>query len=168
MQRFLWNNFFKSKKKSYLDLLKNQPLFSKLSRREIRIVSRIIHERSYFPGEFIFKPHLNVGYYIITQGSVQIFYGNSIENSGQPIATLKEGDCFGELALIQEKGYPKTWVQSVQNTEVLCLFKSELTSLVEKYPRLGFKVFFHLAEVLGTRLQKASEKLSQIPLEGEV
>ena len=168
MQQFLWKNFFKSKNVSYTDFLKNQVLFSKLTRRELRIITRILHERSYFPGEFIFKPHLNVGFYIITQGSVQIFYGDSVESSATPITTLNEGDCFGELSLVQDKSYPKTWAQASQNTEVLCLFRPEFKSLIEKHPRLGFKVISQLAEILGARLQKASEKLSQIPMEGEV
>lgn len=161
---FLWNNFFRKKNNSISDFLKQQMLFSSLAPKEIRIVERLIHHRSYFSGEIIFKPGSSIGLYMILKGKVHILHEKGEEHS--VISCLEEGDFFGELSLVQEKGYQKTMAKAVEPSELLGFFKPEMTSLIEKSPRLGSKILIQLSNILGSRLQKAGEKLAQFSSQG--
>lgn len=168
IQNFLWDNFFKKDANSYDDFLKNQPLFSHLTSNELRILKRILHERSYFSGEVIFKPGFGIGLYMILRGEVHIFYGDSQKEEPVALGRLQQGDFFGELSLIQEKGYRKTLAKSAANSELLALFNPELMSLMDRHPRLGVKILIKLSEILGMRLMKAGEKLAHISSQGAV
>ena len=158
MSDFLWTNFFKKDKDSTIRFLSQQILFSTLTRKELRIVQKIIHPRSFFAGETIFKPGSNTGMYMIIKGHVQIFYEEAGTDS-LLVSSLREGDFFGELALAKEKHYHKTSAKAEESCELLGLFKPELMSLIQKTPRIGSKILLQLTEVLGVRLQKAGEKL---------
>ena len=158
MIEFLWNNFFKSKNQSKIDFLKKQSLFSSLSNKELRIVEKFIHHRTYFSGEVIFKPGTSIGLYMIMKGQVQITYGD--DNPSNTL--LEEGDFFGELSLVQDKGYHKTTAKAAKPSELLGFFKPELLSLIETSPRLSARILMKLSGILGLRLQKAGEKLMEI------
>lgn len=163
MIEFLWSNFFKSKNQSKIDFLKKQTLFSSLNNKEIRIVEKFIHHRTYFSGEVIFKPGSSIGLYMIMKGQVQITYGdnNSSSNSSN-VSLLEEGDFFGELSLVQDKGYHKTTAKATEPSELLGFFKPELLSLIETSPRLSARILMKLSSILGLRLQKAGERLMEI------
>ena len=159
MLSLLWQNFFQKKSQSRIVFLRNQMIFSTLKDKEIRIIEKIVHPRSYFSGENIFKPGFNIGFYMIVKGGVDISYdmpdGNQVV-----VSTLKEGDCFGELALVQQdKSYQRTTAQANSTTELLGLFRPEFISLIEKYPRVGSRILMRLSEMLGERLKKTGEVL---------
>ena len=158
MIEFLWNNFFKPKNQSRVDFLKKQPLFSSLSNKELRMVERFIHHRTYFSGEVIFKPGSSIGLYMIMKGQVQITYGDDNPSNMQ----LEEGDFFGELSLVQDKGYHQTAAKAITACELLGFFKPELLSLIETSPRLSARILMKLSSILGLRLKKAGEKLMEL------
>lgn len=160
MIEFLWNNFFKSKNQSKIDFLKKQPLFSSLNNKELRMVEKFIHHRTYFSGEVIFKPGSSIGFYMIMKGRVQITYGEDNPSHTQ----LEEEDFFGELSLVQDKGYHKTTAKAIEPSELLGFFKPELLSLIENSPRLSARILMKLSSILGLRLKKAGEKLMEIHL----
>ena len=109
MPSFLWENFFRKKSPSYDHFLKEQPLFSALTLRELRILKRVLHERAYFPGEVIFKSGSSIGFYMILSGEVHIFYGDSQKEEKNLVNRLKQGDFFGEMALVQDQVYQKNF-----------------------------------------------------------
>ena len=160
MIEFLWQNFFKSKTPPLLTFLKQQILFSSLSDKELKVIEKFIHHRTYFPGETIFKPGKTIGLYMILKGKVQIFYGDSA------LISLKEGEFFGELSLVRETGYQKTTAKAAEALELYGLFRPEFMSLIETNPRLSCKVLMKLSEILGSRLQQAGEKLVQKSSQG--
>ncbi len=162
MIEFLWNNFFKSKNQSKIDFLKKQPLFSSLNNKELRMVEKFIHHRTYFSGEVIFKPGSSIGLYMIMKGQVQIAYGDDTQSNATNTSQLKEGDFFGELSLVQDKGYHKTTAKATEPSELLGFFKPELLSLIETSPRLSARILMKLSSILGLRLQKAGERLMEI------
>ena len=167
MLNLLWQNFFQNNNKSRISFLRNQVVFSTLKDKEIRIIEKIIHPRSYFAGENIFKPGFNIGFYMIVKGSVDISYdmpdGNQVI-----VSSLEQGDCFGELALVQQdKSYQKTTAQASSATELLGLFRPEFISLIEKYPRIGSRILMRLSEMLGERLKKTGEVLYKKSQGGE-
>ena len=158
MLELMWNNFFKNKNESQVSFLKKQALFSSLKDKEIRILEKSIHQRSYFSGENIFKSGVNKGFYMIVKGHVEISY-DMPDGKQVVVSSLKEGDFFGEWALVQDKGFQKTIATAVSATDVLGLFKPEFLSLVDKHPKIGSRILMKLSEVLGERLKKTGEVL---------
>ncbi len=158
MLELLWKNFFQNKKGSQISFLKNQILFSSLKEKEIRILEKVIHQRSYFSGENIFKAGFNTGFYMIVKGQVEISY-DMPDGDPMVVSVLKEGDFFGELTLVQDKGYQKATAQATCATDLLSLFRPEFMSVIDKHPKMGSRILIKLSEVLGERLKKTGEVL---------
>ena len=158
---FLWNNLFKKEEKNIEMVLKENPLFESLSEKELKLLSHLVHQRSFAPGEFIFQEGKGLGMYIILSGKVNILHGSSTGQETVVLSQLNSGDFFGELCLAQEKGYHHVSAQAVEECKLLGFFRPDLLNLIEKNPRIGISILMKLSEILGERLQKAGEKLVQ-------
>ena len=158
---FLWRNFFKKEETNIETILKNNPLFESLSKKELKLLADMVHKRSFTPGEFVFQAGKGLGMYIILSGKVNILHGNSGGKEASVISQLKEGDFFGEICLVQEKGYHHVSAQAAEECKLLGFFRPDLLNLTEKNPSTGVRITMKLGEILGERLQKAGEKLSQ-------
>lgn len=80
-------------------LLSAIPLFEDLTPREIDAVQRLLHRRDYVAGESVFvQGEPGLGMYIISRGVVSI----QSEPSGRELVELRDGDFFGEIALLQD------------------------------------------------------------------
>ena len=162
MLDFLWKNFFKKEQKNIETILQENPLFESLSNKELRLLSQMVHQRSFIPGEFIFQEGKGLGMYIILSGKVNILHGSASAGETSILSQLKEGDFFGELCLAQEKGHHHVAAQAVEPSKLLGFFRPDLLNLIEKTPGTGIRILMKLAEILGERLQKAGEKLSRL------
>lgn len=161
---FLWTNFFNQEEKNTRMVLNANPLFSSLSAKELGLISSMIYRRNFSAGEFIFQPGRGIGMYIIVSGSVNILYGKGTSSTPQLVCQLKEGDFFGETALVRDPKAPHSVsAQVVEDGTFLGFFKPDLLTLIEKQPSTATKILLKLGQVLETRLRKAGEKLSQIP-----
>ena len=162
MINFLWDNFFKKDEKNIETVLKANPLFEGLSKKELKLITKLVHRRSFIPGEFIFQVGKGLGMYIILSGEVHILHGDSEGGDPTLITQLKEGDFFGEICLMQEKGYHHVSAQAAQECKLLGFFRTDLLHLMEKNPWTGGRILMKLGGILGERLKKAGEKLSQM------
>ncbi len=159
---FLWKNLFKKIDKNIEMVLKENPLFESLSLKELKLLSHLVHKRSFVPGEFIFQEGKGLGMYIVLSGKVNILHGNLSGQETAVISQLNEGDFFGELCLAQEKGYHPVSAQAQEECKLLGFFRPDLLNLIEKNPRTGINILMKLSEILGERLGKAGEKLVQL------
>ena len=76
--------------------LKAVPLFSELSDRELRTLAQSMHEKRYEEGqEVVTQGESGIGFFVILEGGARVSVG------GQERRTLKAGDYFGELALLE-------------------------------------------------------------------
>jgi CRP/FNR family cyclic AMP-dependent transcriptional regulator len=157
----LWGNIFHTKtrrKEHVLSVLKNIPMFSDLSSRELVSIGRILHKRSYAAKEVIFgQGATGVGMYIIVNGRVQIVH----QTSDQIIAELSDGEFFGELALLDEAPRSATAVATAQS-KMLGFFQSDLFGLTERNPRLGVKIILSLSRIIGKRLVSSNEQVHEL------
>ena len=98
-----WTNLFKNWGKTESEtvtIIKKIPIFAKLNKKELNEVSKLLHDRSYKPEEYVFKRHApGEGMFIIQSGAVKIIVGETSGNS-QVLAELSNGDFFGEMALL--------------------------------------------------------------------
>ena len=159
---FLWKSFFNQEEKSQEEILKSNPLFLSLKEKELKLIFNLLHQRKFAPGEFIFQTGKGLGMYILLTGKVHILHQADNHREPTVISQLKEGDFFGELALVQEKGHYNVSAQAIESANLLAFLRPDLINLAEKSPSIGVKILFNLGNILGERLQKSGEKLIQL------
>lgn len=165
--KILWDNIFKFKKserQNKMAFLKSIPFFSKLKRKQLEEVSRILHERVYEKNEFIFEMNQpGAALFLIQEGEVSI-ETKSVDGEVTQIAVLKDHSFFGELALLDESPRSAS-ARSVERTHAWALFRSDLLKLSEERPDIACEIYKILANMIGERL-KATNKL--LKMEEEV
>lgn len=117
-----------------LNILKKIPLFESLSEAEHESMLEHI-TMQYYPAHYKLFEEGVVGsaLYIIKSGTVRIYKG------GQDLATLNEGDFFGEMALIEQK--PRmAGAETLSDSEIFVLEKDDFAELVRKTPGIAQKV----------------------------
>ncbi|MCB0393259.1 MAG: cyclic nucleotide-binding domain-containing protein [Bdellovibrionales bacterium] len=167
---FLWENIFKQSQKARTisALLAENFLFSDLTKKELRFVENIVHERHYRTGESIFKQgEIGVGMYIVVKGSVDIIVYDTDPTGKRPtqnilVTRLMSGDFFGEISLVEENGRRSASAVAAEDSIVIGFFKPDLMEILERSPATGVKVVFKLAEVLGRRLKETTDKITQL------
>ena len=82
-------------------LLRSVPLFSSLSKSQIRTMATTAKERNYRDGDTIVKQgDKGIGFYLVLGGRARV------EKAGQKLAELGPGQYFGEMALLDDQ--PRT------------------------------------------------------------
>ncbi|MHB2154326.1 cyclic nucleotide-binding domain-containing protein [Calditrichota bacterium GD2] len=169
----VWTNIFRKKegeKEDILSVLKRIPLFQDLSKKELRQLERILHQRTYRAGEVVFNEgDPGVGMYIIEEGEVRITLGKD----QRVLAVLSKGDFFGEMALLLEA--PRTASAIASKPSILYgFFQPDLFSILETYPRTGNKILLRLSQMIAERLRRSNienrelrEKLQSLAEKGE-
>jgi CRP-like cAMP-binding protein len=160
----LWGNIFKKNaegEEDTLHTLKNVPIFSELSKGELKIIERIVHPRKYQKEEVVFNEgEPGVGMYIIQKGSIGIRL-KTADGSEREIAVLKDGDFFGELALLDEEPRSAAAVAK-ESTQLLGFFHPDLFELLEEKPKLGNKIILKLAQIIGERLRHTNREVQKL------
>lgn len=159
----MWGNVFRKKEhkeKNIYTVLANIPIFKDLSKKELRAIERILHKRSYKSDEVLFhEGDPGVGMYIIETGRVNITLGKE----DKLLAVLSNSEFFGEIALLSETPRTAT-ATAMANCSILGFFQSDLFGLLETNPRMGNKILFHLAQMLGDRLRFSNLENQQLKL----
>ena len=107
---------------SLLDEVKNATLFNAIDEREIEQIATHIKLEKYPKGRnIITQGEKGNKFYVIRKGKVDVIYEekSGIENT---VAELSEGDCFGEIALIDDVRRTAT-VRAVSEVELFSLDK---------------------------------------------
>ena len=79
------------------EAIKNAPLFAQLSKKDIKQLAATMNPRSFPAGAVIIeKGKPGVGFFVIASGSA------TVTVKGDRVRTLKAGDHFGEIALIDD------------------------------------------------------------------
>ena len=119
--------------------LKNVPIFSDLSKKELNEIEKIIHRREFNRGEPIFRMgDPGLGMYIIINGSVKIVEEDD-KGKSNTLAVLKDGAFFGDLALLDEA--PRSASAIADDTcNILGFFRPDFLDLLYRKPNLGIKI----------------------------
>ncbi|MFQ3671584.1 MAG: cyclic nucleotide-binding domain-containing protein [Verrucomicrobiia bacterium] len=132
-------------------MLMGVPMFSALTRRELEVLSGILHERDYLGGEIIFdEGEEGLGMYIIVTGRVKV--SRKLGQESRELAVMGPGETFGELALLD--GAPRAaTATAVDDARVLGFFRPEFLDIMETHHRIGMKISFALAVETAKRLR---------------
>ena len=122
-----------------VEVLKRVPLFADLDRRELQQLARLFKERRFYRGETVMKEGLGgAAFIVIESGEAAVSVG------GTERATLKAGDYFGEIALLDEGARTATVTAA---TDLACygLTLWEFGPLVRENGEIGWKLLQALA-----------------------
>ena len=154
-QNALWGNPFKKNSSALnneLRFLSSVPIFDSLSSRQLRKIHKLIHIRTFDEGEIVFRQgDPGVGLYIVRDGQVDV-YNEYPDMTRSKITTLKVGDFFGEISLLNESTRSATVVSSYSST-LLGLFRPDLFGVMEFDPKLGLSIIYRIAQIVAERLR---------------
>ena len=133
-------------------LLKSSSAFNHVKTEDLRTVAQALEEETYFSGERVFEigEHGDC-MYIIQAGKIGISLGSATKDTGSYIAQLIEGDCFGEMNLLDDLPRSAS-AHVIEDATLLVLEKSRLRGLIINYPELSLGML----KSLSLRLREAN------------
>ena len=125
------------------DRLKDVPLLSCLSNRELKRVAKDVRQRSYEAGTTVVREGKmsGVGFFILEEGEASVSVG------GEEVARIGPGDHFGELGLIS-KGARTATVTAVTPITCLVMDSWDFRKLIQSSPETGWKLLQKIADLL--------------------
>lgn len=124
------------------DLLRRVTYFESLTDLKLRKLIEYGYRQLFPEGQIIFKEN-DVGdsFYIILSGAIEVIS----EKTGKYIATLHEGEFFGEMSLLL--GSPRTaTVKTVEDSILFVIEQHDLQRLLEESPSLATDISQKLSE----------------------
>jgi CRP-like cAMP-binding protein len=134
-----------------VDLLGRIPMFAPLQERPIKEIIRHLGVQRYGSSEMILsKGDTGRNLFILVKGNVEVLQEDG-EGHKTVIATLKDGDCFGEMSLIT--GDPCS-ADIRTKGDVLCLVmkKESFDQVLSRHPSLNI----YFTKLLSQRLKQTS------------
>jgi signal transduction histidine kinase len=121
--------------------------FRNLNPIEHEALRKIAQERSFSPGQQIFKEgDSGDGIYVVKNGAVEISVAMS-HNVGRVFAKLGPGEIFGEMAVLELKPRSATAIAREQ-TQVYFIARNELLLMLERSPALSLELLREISQRL--------------------
>ena len=140
-----------------LTFLRTVPTFSGLDESSLKYLARVSHIRRLHKGEVLFyQDDVGDAAYVVQNGVIDIVF-TTADGRELVINEMLVGDCFGELALIQEE--PRSAGAIAQeDSEVVWIPRREFMAGVESKPEL----MRQLLETVANRLRSSGERESAL------
>ncbi|NWF67813.1 MAG: cyclic nucleotide-binding domain-containing protein [Chloroflexi bacterium] len=144
---------------SVVTVLKQADIFFELTNTQLELVASICAERHFQAGDVIFEENTPGNeLYIIASGEVNIVVDPSVigkESSGGPvpIATLRRGQSFGEVSLVDEGLRSAGARCAKEDTHLIVIPRDKLMLLCDTYPQLGYRLMRNLAADLAMKIR---------------
>ena len=153
---------------SVVNFLKQSDIFFQFTPTQLDLVASLCQEATYQKDDLIFKENSSSKeLYVIAQGEVDIFLDpalvsasdSSIEN--HVIATLRRGQSFGEVALVDEGLRSASACATQGDTRLLIIPRDKLIMLCETYPQLGYRLMHNLAADLAMKIRNTDLRIRE-------
>jgi PAS domain S-box-containing protein len=132
-------------------LLRKTSIFSFLDPTNLNRISEFFKEQTYDSEHVFFRDDaVNDILYIIKRGAVNIIKTGKSGEGKLSLTLRREGDFFGETALIEETSGLET-AQAIKETTVLQLSRSNFLTIVSNYPFVAFQIM----KALTSRLRQS-------------
>ena len=133
-------------KDAKVELLKSVSLFSKLDKKGLEDVAHIADEIDLPAGkEMATEGDRGREFFVLLKGEAEVTRG------GEKINTMKEGDFFGEIALVTKMPRTAT-VTATSDVDVLVITERAFDTLLKNSPTIGRGVAEALAERVAPQL----------------
>jgi CRP-like cAMP-binding protein len=153
--------------------LKQSDIFYQFTATQLELVANLCQEKTFDEGETIFEENSSSKeLYIIVQGEIDIIVDPSVIGTQSQekltIATLRRGQSFGEVALVDEGLRSATAQARKKNTRLLVLPREKILMLCETYPQLGYRMMYNLAADLAMKIRHTDLKVREKVLYGQI
>lgn len=128
------------------------PLFAGLRPSQARVVVLMGDMRQFRPGQTIVQQgDPGDAMYVVLNGAAEVLLNSN--GSRRPVAKLKRGDVFGEMALVRHNERTAD-VVATSDVDVLAVDERFLQRIQRRYPRIASRVFLNLTRILSDRLER--------------
>lgn len=134
-----------------LEAVQHVPLFVDWNKHEVQKIARLFNEHHFSKGETVVEEgSFGDSFFLINSGEAGVFIG------GKGRTTLKPGDYFGEIALIDGG---TRMASIIASTELVCheLTSRDFRSLVESNGAVGWKLLQRLVKLLRATRTESNE-----------
>lgn len=145
---------------SFITLLKQADIFYELTNTQLELVASICSEKTYSEGDIIFEENTpGKELYVIANGEVEIMVNPALlgkkDGGDKPfaIATLRRGQSFGEVALVDEGLRSAGARCGKPDTRLISIPRDKLMLLCDTYPQLGYRLMRNLAADLAMKIR---------------
>ncbi|GAB4368948.1 MAG: Crp/Fnr family transcriptional regulator [Calditrichia bacterium] len=143
-----------------VEVLKNIPLFSELSDKDLKKISQVASKQHYHKDNLILiEEEVGSTMFVILSGRVKI---SRISDDGREVilSILSDGDFFGEMSLLD--GHTRSAnVTAIENSELLVIRREEFLQMLQDYPQIAINLLKELAQ----RIRKSDEQIKSLSLQ---
>ncbi len=160
---------------SLANILKQTDIFFELTPTQLEMIAALCQERRCNTGDVIFEENAaSDELYMIAQGEIEIQVDPSLVGESDvqgtslvTIATLRRGQSFGEVALVDQGLRSATARCSANNTLLLIIPRDKLILLCDTYPQLGYRLMRNLAADLALKIRSTDLRIREELLYGQ-
>ena len=140
-------------------ILRKVNIFSDLRDREVDRLLEVVEEKDFAKDSVILtQDDLGDTLFIIVTGKVKIVL-LSEEGKEITLSTLRDGDFFGEMSLLD--GEPRSAnVVALENSSLLIIRRDDFLKQVRKSPEIALRIMVEMSK----RLRRADEKIGSLAL----
>lgn len=153
---------------SIVNFLKQSDIFYQFTPTQLELIANLCQEATFEKDDLIFKENSgSKELYIIVQGEVDIFIDPSLVSSietdseNKTVATLRRGQSFGEIALVDEGLRSASACASQKDTRLLIVPRDKLIMLCDTYPQLGYRLMYNLAADLAMKIRNTDLRIRE-------
>jgi CRP/FNR family cyclic AMP-dependent transcriptional regulator len=151
-----------------VNFLKQCDIFYQFTPTQLELVANICQEATYQKDDLIFKENSSSKeLYVIMQGEVDIVVDPSLVGTieegveNRVIATMRRGQSFGEVALVDEGLRSASACASQKDTRLLIIPRDKLIMLCDTYPQLGYRLMHNLAADLAMKMRNTDLRIRE-------
>ena len=146
---------------SFVTILKQTEIFLGMNNTQLELIAGICSERIFQENEIIFLEGASSDeLYVIAAGEVDIQINPALVSRtpnrvlpSSTIASLTRGQCFGEIALVDQGVRSATARAAQKGTRVLVLPSDRLLGLCTSFPELGYQIMSNLAADMALKMR---------------
>jgi len=147
--------------------LRQSDIFYELSSRQLELIAAVCSQQTYRAGEIIFDENSTGSeLFVIAEGEVAIQIDPALitrEANGEPvtITTLRRGQSFGEIALVDEGLRSARALCMQDDTHLIIVPRDRLMLLCGTYPDLGYRLMRNLAADLAMKIRNTDMQIRE-------
>ncbi len=147
-----------------VEVLRNSTLFKSLSKEELVAIASRFDVQTFASGQVIFDDGSadTNGMYVIRKGSIKIFKSVVDDSSRQQaVAVLKEGNFFGEMALLDEE-VRSAGAAALDDCELLFLSRASFNEIIGQNLETAHRILTQIAKVMSRRLRDTNNLFREV------
>lgn len=146
-------------------------IFDTFTETQLQLVAALCDSNTYQTGDILLRENeQTTEMYVIARGGVEVimnptFVSNDVTEGEMVVLTeLRQGQVFGEVALVDQGMRSATIRVSQANTLLLRIARGRLMQLCDTYPELGYKLMKNLAADLAFKIRNTDLTIRQYQL----